>query len=88
MRAITDTENLRQFKIRFSLIAERVVVFPSHPNMVREVKYLKQIAWRYFTLLNISVWIVRSILTLTSKQLHQKLYSDNFYIVDITCRFL
>ena len=44
MRAITDTENLRQFKIRFSLIAERVVVFPSHPNIVREVKYLKQIA--------------------------------------------
>ena len=38
MTATTNAENLRQYKIRFSLIAEQILVFASHPNIVREVK--------------------------------------------------
>ena len=48
MTATTNAENLRQYKIRFSLIAEQILAFASSPNMVREVKDLspnfKQIA--------------------------------------------
>ena len=88
MSATTNAENLRQYKIRFSLIVEQTLAFTSSPNMVREKKNLspnfKQIAWRSFTLLNILVWIVRSILSLNSKQFHKKLYSDSLYMVNIT----
>ena len=63
--ATTNAENLRQYKIRFSLIAEQTLSFATSPNMVREAKHLsrnfKQIAWQCFTLLNILIWIVRSI---------------------------
>ena len=38
MTATTNAENLPQYKIRFSLIAEQILVFASHPNIVREVK--------------------------------------------------
>ena len=48
MTATTNAENLRQYKITFSLIVEQILAFTSHPNMVREVKNLspnfKQIA--------------------------------------------
>ena len=48
MTATTNAENLRQYKIRFSLIAEQILPFASHPNIAREVKTLppifKQIA--------------------------------------------
>ena len=81
MTATKNTENLRQYKIRFSFIAEQLLAFASHPNMMKEVKNLspdfKQTAWRCFTLLNTSIWIVRSILSLNSKQFHQKLYSNS-----------
>ena len=40
MTATTNAENLRQYKIRFSLIAKQILAFASHPNMVREVKNL------------------------------------------------
>ena len=33
-------ENLRQYKIRFTLIRKQVLAFASHPNMVSEVKNL------------------------------------------------
>ena len=40
--------NLRQLKIRFSLIAEQIVAFALHPKIVREIETLppnfKQIA--------------------------------------------
>ena len=39
MSATTNAENL-QYKIRFSLIAEQILAFASHPNLVREVKTL------------------------------------------------
>ena len=78
MTAATNAENLRQYKIRFLLIAEQILAFASHPNMARKVKNMppnfKQIVWACFTLLNIFIWIVRSILLLNSKQFHQKLY--------------
>ena len=68
------------------------MAFASHPNMVREVKNLPpnfmQIAWRCFTLLNIFIWIVRSILSLNSNQFHQKLYLDTLHVVDISWHFL
>ena len=38
MTATTTAENLRQFKIRFSLIVEQILAFASSPNMFREVK--------------------------------------------------
>ena len=72
MTAPTNAENLRQHKIRFSLISEQILAFASSPNMVREIKNLllnfKQIAWQCFTLLNILIWIVGSILSINSKQ--------------------
>ena len=40
MTATTNVENLRQYKIRFSLIAKQILAFDSHPNIVREVKNL------------------------------------------------
>ena len=59
--------------------------------MAKEVKNpsqnFKQIARRRFTLLNIVIRIVRSTLSLNSKQFRQKLYSNGFYIVDMTCPF-
>ena len=92
MTATKNAENLQQYKSRFSLIAEQVLALASHPNMVREVKNLspnfKQIVWRCFTFLNILIWIAGSILSPNSKHFHQKLHSNSFYIVDITCQFL
>ena len=48
MTTTTSAENLRQYKIRFSLITKQVLVFAIHPNMVSEAKNLspnfKQIA--------------------------------------------
>ena len=38
MKATKNAENLRQYKIRFSLIAEQILAFASKHNMVREVK--------------------------------------------------
>ena len=38
MTATTNAENLRQYKIGFSLIAEQALAFASHPSIVREVK--------------------------------------------------
>ena len=40
MTAPANAENLRQYKIRFSLISEQLLAFASSPNMVREVKNL------------------------------------------------
>ena len=93
MIATTNAENLRQYKIRFSFIVEQILAdFDSSPNMVREVKNLspdfKQIVRRCFTLLNILIWIVTSILSLNSKQFRQKLYSNSLHIVDRTCHIL
>ena len=92
MTATLTGENLGQFKNNFSLILEQILAFASRHNMVREVKDLspdfKQIACRYFKQMNILIWIVRFIFSLTSKQFYQKLYSDSLYIVDITCHIL
>ena len=48
MRATTNTENLRQYKSRFSLIVEQILALTLRLNMLREVKNLspnfKQIA--------------------------------------------
>ena len=53
MTAITNDENLRQYKIRFSLIVEQKLAFASYPNALREVKNLspnfKQIRRRCFS---------------------------------------
>ena len=81
----SDTKNRKLTTIlNFLLIVEQILTFASSPSMVWEVKILstnfKQITYRYFTLLNILIWVVRSILSLNSKQFHQKLYSDSLYI--------
>ena len=40
MTATTNTENLRQYEIRFSSITEQTLAFDSHPNIVSEIKNL------------------------------------------------
>ena len=40
MKATKNAENLRQYKIRFSLIAEQILAFASKHNMARKVKNL------------------------------------------------
>ena len=74
MTAKENAENWRQYEIRLFLIAEDILAFASKPNMVREVKNLlpnfKQIPWRCFSLLNILICIVRSILLINSKHFH------------------
>ena len=92
MAATANAENLRQYKIRFFLFPGQILAFASFPNMIRKVKNqypnFKSITGRCFALLNILIWIVRSILSLNYKKFNQKLYSNNLYIVDITCHFL
>ena len=55
MAVTENTENLRQYKIKFRLIVEQIRAFASSPNMVREVKNLppnfKQVAWCYWIFL-------------------------------------
>ena len=42
MTATTNAKNLRQYKIRFSLIAEQILpFFALHPNMVTEIKNMR-----------------------------------------------
>ena len=38
MTARTNAENLRQYKTGFSLFAEQILAFASHPNMVKKSK--------------------------------------------------
>ena len=40
MKTITNAENLRQYKSRFSLIAEEMLAFASSTNRVKEVRTL------------------------------------------------
>ena len=92
MKAITNVENLAEYKGRFSLIVKQILAFDSSPNFVRKVKTvsqnLKQITSRCFTLLKILIRIIRLILSLNSKQFHQTLHLNSLHIVDINCNFL
>ena len=38
MTTTTNAENLRQYKSRFSLIVQQILVFPFITNLIREVK--------------------------------------------------
>ena len=40
MTATTNPDNLRQYEIKFSVLAEQILAFTSHPNMFREVQNL------------------------------------------------
>ena len=40
MTATTNAENLQQYKIRFFLIAEKILAIASLPNIIRKVKKL------------------------------------------------
>ena len=40
MTTTTNAENLQQYKIRFSLIVEQILAFPSSSCLVRKVKSL------------------------------------------------
>ena len=85
MTAVTNARNLRQSKSRF-FIAELILAFDSNPNMVKNLSpKIKQIVSRCVVLLNV---LIRSLELLNSKQLHQKLYPNSLYIIDITCNFL
>ena len=70
MTEATNAKDSRQNKITFSFIAEQILLpFASTSNMIREVENVspnfKQIARRYFTLLNILIWIARFIIQLS-----------------------
>ena len=41
MTATINAENLRQYEIRFFLIAEHILAFALHPNIVSEVNSSK-----------------------------------------------
>ena len=79
MTATTCADNLPQNEIRFFLLVEQILAVASSLNMISELKNLspnfKQFTLRCFTLLNIPIWIIRSILSLNPKQCHQKLQS-------------
>ena len=68
MTEATNAKDSRQNKITFSFIAEQILPFASASNMIREVENVspnfKQIARRYYTLLNILIWIARFIIQL------------------------
>ena len=68
-------KNLQQYKSRFSVIAEVILAFASSTTLVREAKNkspaFKDIDRQCFELLNVLIWINRSILLLNSKQFHQ-----------------
>ena len=40
MTTITNAENLQQYKSRFSLILEQILIFPSSTNLARKNKNL------------------------------------------------
>ena len=40
MTATSNAKNLRQRKIRFSLIVEQILAFALHPNLAREIKII------------------------------------------------
>ena len=86
---MTATATTKNLQIRFSLILEQVLAFASSLNMVIAVKDLspnfEQIAWLYFNLLSILIWIVWSIFSLNSRQFQQKLCSNSLHIVELTC---
>ena len=92
MTVITNAEDLGQYENRLSLIVEVILVFYQRPNKVRELKNLspnfKQLCVRCFRLFNILIQIIRTILLANSKQFHQKLYANSFFIVDTTFNFL
>ena len=52
MTAITNTENLRKYNSRFSIIVEQIPAFAPSTKLVREVKLkcksFKEIARQYF----------------------------------------
>ena len=74
------------------MIVEQIRAFDSSPNMVREVENLplnfKQGTSRCFTLLNILIRIIKPILSLNTKQFHQKLYLNSLCKFDMTLQFL
>ena len=78
MTATANAENLRQYKISFSLILEQILAFASSPNMFREIQNLsphfQTNCVMMFYVIEFLVWIVASILSLNSKQFHKKLY--------------
>ena len=88
MTAIANTNNLRLYTIRISLILEQILAFASSSNLVREDKNkspnFKQISRRCFELLNVLIQIDRPILSLNFSQFHLVIYSGNLCIVDIT----
>ena len=44
MTATANAENLRHYKIGFSLIVDQMLAFASSPNVIREVKTCLQIS--------------------------------------------
>ena len=76
MTAVSYAENLGQQKGKFSMIVVKILAFAWSSNIIAGVKNLspnfKEIAWQCFTLSNVIIQIVRSILSVNFKQLDQK----------------
>ena len=79
MVVLINAENLRQDKIRFSLIVELLLTFKSSPNMVREVKNMSpsftKIASRSFTVSYSLMEIVKPTLSQRGQSLINFAYS-------------
>ena len=91
MTTTLNAENLRQYKSRFPLFVELILSFEALTWLEKWKIYLqisKKKISPCFTLLNILIGIVRPILSQNSKHFHQKLYSNNLYILDVPCNFL
>ena len=88
MTATINAKNFWQYKIRLSLIAEQILAFDSHPNIVR-VKNLspnfEQVPWQCFTLLKILIWIVRFTLSLNSKTVDLSLVMVSMCVTRFHC---
>ena len=72
-------------------VIEQILAFNSSPNMIRKVKKLSNFQTNCITMFFIikySFGKLRPIFTLNSKHFYLKLYSDNLYIVVVTCNFL
>ena len=91
MTAITNTNNLRQYKSRIAEILEQKLNFVWSSNIAKKVTNkspnFKQTALQCFELLNVLIRIDRPSLSLTFKQFQQWLYSNSLSIGDITCYF-
>ena len=76
MTATTNNKSLRQYKIRFYLIVEQTLTFPSSFNMVREVKKIIVIIQKIYIGVIYKVIIVIIVITI--------IFRINFWVLQLS----